>query len=31
MIAVALTVLIDRESLLTILTERERFLLNSNG
>lgn len=26
-----LTVLIERESLFTILTERERFLLNSKG
>jgi hypothetical protein len=26
-----LTVLIERESLFTILTDRERFLLNSNG
>lgn len=25
------TVLMERESLLTILTERERFLFNSNG
>ena len=29
--ALILTVLIERESLFTILTERERFLLNSKG
>lgn len=30
-IDMVLTVLMDRESLFIIVTERERFLLNSNG
>lgn len=29
--ALSLTILMERESFFTILTERDRFLLNSNG